>query len=150
MTARYSIGKAAAFADRLGDRAAWYSGGAWERGRIAVRRTLAQSGLPVTREFLSLGCARGNEASGFFSEFCAVVGALAHYEAHTAIYAGLQVDFADEGLYYEAAAGPNWWEFYFEPAHTQANVACPVKVFNYNIPVTYAGIGSSTWNIVKQ
>lgn len=115
MTARYSIGKAAAFADRLRDRAAWYSGGAWERGRIAVRRTLAQSGLPVTREFLSLGCARGNEASGFFSEFCAVVGALAHYEAHTAIYAGLQVDFADEGLYYEAAAGPNWWEYYFEP-----------------------------------
>ena len=27
----------------------------------------------------------------------------------------MQVDFADEGLYYEAAAGPNWWEYYFEP-----------------------------------
>lgn len=115
MTARHSMAKAAAFAERIRDRAAWYSGGAWERGRIAVRRTLAHSGLPVTREFLSLGCARGNEASGVFSEFCAVVGALAHYEAAPAIYAGLHVDFACEGLYYEAAAGPNWWEYYFEP-----------------------------------
>ena len=52
-----------------------------------------------------LGCAPGEDASGLFSEVSAVVGGLAHYEAMPELYAGLRVDFEDEGLYYDPAAG---------------------------------------------
>lgn len=115
MSQRYSIASAMAYADRLADRAAWYSGGAWERTRIAARRALARSGVPLQKEFLELGCARGVDASGVFSEVTAVLGCLAHYEQRREIYAGVRVDFENDGLYYEPSAGPNWWEYYFEP-----------------------------------
>jgi hypothetical protein len=106
---------AAAFVERLRDRTAWYSGVAWGRARIAARAALAAAGLPVRKEFLVLGCAPGEDASGLFSELSAVLGGLAHYEALPRIYAGLRVDFEDDGLYYDPAAGHNWWEYYFEP-----------------------------------
>lgn len=112
---RYTIGNALAFAGRLADRASWYSGGAVQRGRVAGRHALARWGVPLHKEFLELGCARGNEASGVFSEVCAVLGCLDHVERYAELYSGLVVDFGVEGLYYEAAAGPNWWEYYFEP-----------------------------------
>ncbi len=115
MRARDSIGSARAFAARMVDRAAWYSGGAWQRSRVSVRDALARAGVPIQREFLELGCARGVDASGVFSEVTAVLGCLEHYEQRPAIYAGVHVDFRDDGLYYEPAAGPNWWEYYFEP-----------------------------------
>ncbi|MEY4093425.1 MAG: hypothetical protein RLZZ53_624 [Acidobacteriota bacterium] len=112
---RYTLEAAAAWAARLADRAAWYSGGAAERARLAVRTALARTGVPVTREFLELGCARGNEASGLFSEFTAVLGCIHHYEQHRDIYSGLAVDFGVDGLYYDAGRGRNWWEYYFAP-----------------------------------
>jgi hypothetical protein len=112
---RYTIGTALAYAERLADRASWYSGGALQRGRVAGRHALARWGVPLRREFLELGCARGNEASGVFSEVCAVLGSLDHVERYAELYAGLAVDFGVDGLYYERAAGPNWWTYYFEP-----------------------------------
>jgi hypothetical protein len=112
---RYSMRSAAAFAERMRDRTVWYSGLAWGRARIAARAALASAGLPIRKEYLVLGCAPGEDASGLFSEVSAVIGGLAHYEAMPEIYAGLRVDFEDEGLYYEPAAGLNWWEYYFEP-----------------------------------
>lgn len=115
MSSRPPAARAAAFAARLVDRAAWYSGGIAERSRLAVRTTIARAGLPVTREYLELGCATGNEASGLFSEFTAVLGCLHHYQHHRDIYCGMRVDFGAEGLYYDVARGRNWWEYFFEP-----------------------------------
>ena len=112
---RYTVAKARAFAARVVDRASWYSGGAIQQARIAVRSAIAAAGLPLAKEYLELQCAKGNEASGLFSEFCAVIGCLDHFERHRTIYEGLRVDFGRDGLYYEAASGWNWWEYYFEP-----------------------------------
>ena len=50
---------------------------------------------------------------GLFSVYHSVVGALDLYERKQ--LHGLHVDFADKGLYYEAAYGLNWWEYYFKP-----------------------------------
>ena len=116
MTAgRYSLATAMRLAARLADRASWYSGGALQRGRVAGRQALASWGVKIGQEYLELQCAKGNEASGLFSEFCAVIGCLDHFEAHRIIYSGLRVNFGEHGLYYEPARGPNWWEYYFEP-----------------------------------
>lgn len=113
--ARYSVASARAFAERIGNRAAWYSSGACGRARISVRTAIARSGIPLQKELLELGCAAGVDASGVFSEVTAVLGCLKHYEERPEIYAGVHVDFMADGLYYEPAAGPNWWEYYFEP-----------------------------------
>jgi hypothetical protein len=120
MRQRYTLADAERYARRLADRAAWHSGGAVEYARTAIRQTLARAGVPVKPEFLELGCAAGNEASGLFSEFCAVVGCLHYVERHPEVCAGLRVDFASDGLYYEADRGSNWWEYYFEPIHLGA------------------------------
>ena len=79
------------------------------------RYLLLTAGIPIRREFLILRCVGGSAGSGLFSEFCAVLGALDHYEKWKRIYAGLRVDFADHGLYYDPAHGENWWKYYFEP-----------------------------------
>ncbi|MCH9621667.1 MAG: hypothetical protein S4CHLAM20_10920 [Chlamydiia bacterium] len=50
---------------------------------------------------------------GFFSVFNTVVGALDAYDRSE--IDGLQVDFADQGHYYDLDHGPNWWSYYFEP-----------------------------------
>lgn len=51
--------------------------------------------------------------SGFGAEFSAVVGSLHFYEQGN--YAGLKVDLTS-GLYLDPyPAGPNWWEYYFDP-----------------------------------
>lgn len=120
MRRRYTRAAAEAYARRLADRAAWHSGGAVEQARTAIRQTLARAGVPVRQEFLELGCAGGNEASGLFSEFTAVIGCLHHLQTHPETCAGLRVDFGTDGLYYEAGRGPNWWEYYFEPIHLGA------------------------------
>jgi len=106
--------KATVFAERIADRLAWYSRRTGGRARVALRDALAAAGVPLRPERLVLDCAHGDEASGLFSEVAAVVGCLAHYEARPGLYSGLQVDFQDHGLYYDSAAGPNWWEYYFE------------------------------------
>ena len=77
------------------------------------RYLLLTAGFPLKKEFLVLRCIGGQAVSGLFSEFAAVLGALDHYEKWQRLYAGLRVDFADQGLYYEPAHGGNWWEYYF-------------------------------------
>lgn len=110
-----SLTAATAWAERIGSRAAWYSGIAGGRARIVLRDALAEAGVPLRPEWLVLDCADGTEASGLFSEVAAVVGCLAHYEARPGLYSGLHVDFRDHGLYYDPSVGANWWEYYFEP-----------------------------------
>ena len=80
-----------------------------------ARLLLLTAGLPLKRQFLTLRCMEGSEATGLFSEFAVVLGSLEHYERWLPRYAGLRVDFGAGGLYYEPAFGPNWWEYHFEP-----------------------------------
>lgn len=54
-----------------------------------------------------------NRDSGLFSVFQEAVRALNAYEE--SCIAGVKVDFGTQGLYYERAHGPNWWEYYFDP-----------------------------------
>ena len=82
--------------------------------RVA-RLGLVKLKFPLRKEFLVLQCSDGNDASGLFSEFAAVLGMLAHYEKWNAIYAGVNVDFGTQGLYYDPSVGANWWQYYFEP-----------------------------------
>lgn len=51
--------------------------------------------------------------AGLFHNFNIVLGCLDLYDRYE--YLGLTVDFKTEGLYYEEAYGPNWWNYYFEP-----------------------------------
>jgi hypothetical protein len=81
----------------------------------AARTRLVAAGLPLQRQVLVLQCMDGSQASGLFTEFASVLGALEHCERWENHYAGFRVDFADHGLYYDPGAGPNWWEYYFEP-----------------------------------
>jgi len=50
---------------------------------------------------------------GMFSMFHFVLYFLQEYERNT--IDGFEVNFANTGLYYKESAGPNWWEYYFEP-----------------------------------
>ncbi|MDP3719153.1 MAG: nodulation protein NodZ [Acidobacteriota bacterium] len=67
-----------------------------------------------TPEVAVLECRSGADESGLFSEFAAVIGLLDHYERWRHLYAGVRVQFG-HGLYFDAAVGPNWWEYYFAP-----------------------------------
>jgi hypothetical protein len=49
--------------------------------------------------------------AGMFSEFHAVIGALAYGERHGA--AGVRIDFRS-ALYVDPSRGPNWWPYFFE------------------------------------
>ncbi len=51
---------------------------------------------------------------GLFSVFNTVLGVLDYYETSPTCE-GLEVDFGDQGLFYDSAHGANWWEYYFEP-----------------------------------
>jgi hypothetical protein len=99
----------------LQQRAVWYSRIAAGRSRRAARTALTAAGIGLAREFVIVDCPDGDEASGLFSEVAAVLGCLAEVESHPRLYAGMRVDFRDHGLYYDAAMGPNWWEYFFEP-----------------------------------
>lgn len=97
-------------------------GAAWHHGKTAcapaeraTRRILIEAGLPLRKRFLVLTCMTGAETSGLFTEFLAVVGALWQHERWQSIYAGLRVDYGDDGLYYDPLVGLNWWTYYFEP-----------------------------------
>lgn len=78
-------------------------------------------------EIVVLECRRGDDATGFFSEFAAVLGILDHYERWQRLYAGVKVDFG-AGLYYEPSFGPNWWEYYFEPIDLGDHRGAPSRV----------------------
>jgi hypothetical protein len=51
---------------------------------------------------------------GFFSVFNTVLGALDHYDQNKD-HVSLMVNFEDQGHYYDATKGENWWQYYFEP-----------------------------------
>jgi len=81
----------------------------------ATRLRLAAAGLPLARRLLVYRCEDGRNAMGLFAEFRVILGLLAHYEEWKDQYAGVRVDFATAGLFYDPPFGPNWWEYYFEP-----------------------------------
>ena len=99
---------------RLRARATWYSRIGFGQLRRAARRAISGAGIAMSKEFLVLDCAHGDDASGLFSEVAAVVGCIAEVTAHPTLYDGMRVDFQEHGLYYQPAVGPNWWEYYFE------------------------------------
>jgi len=51
--------------------------------------------------------------AGFFSAFLDIISGLDCYEK--GFVAGLEVDYAKTGLYYDPLVGPNWWNYYFKP-----------------------------------
>ena len=51
--------------------------------------------------------------AGMFSVFDDVLALLSDYD--DGYYSGIEVDFAQEGLYYEPGHGDNWWTYYCEP-----------------------------------
>ena len=83
----------------------------------------------LAREVAVVECRKGRDVSGLFSEFAAVLGFLDHYDRRRHLYAGVRVDF-DDGLYYEPAFGPNWWEYYFEPIDIGGGRGAPSRVVN--------------------
>lgn len=97
-------------------------GAARHHGRTAyapaertARRMLIEAGFPLRKQFLVLPCMTGVDTSGLFTEFLAAIGALAQHEQWPSLYAGLRIDYGDQGLYYDRSVGLNWWEYYFEP-----------------------------------
>lgn len=58
---------------------------------------------------ISLGC----RDCGMFSAWMDVLMALEQYDEGK--YAGLTIDFQDQGLYYDKDKGLNWWNYYCEP-----------------------------------
>jgi hypothetical protein len=92
----------------------------------ASRLGAAAAGV-VAREVAVLECRKGPDVSGLFSEFAAVLGFLDHFDRWRHLYAGVRVDF-DDGLYYEPAFGPNWWEYYFEPIDIGGGRGAPSRV----------------------
>jgi hypothetical protein len=63
------------------------------------------------RVYARQGVRRSHAWAGMFSEFHAVIGALAYAEAHGA--AALRIDFRS-ALYVDPDRGPNWWRYFFE------------------------------------
>lgn len=111
--------------------------GTWQQARFrvgvptarAVRacRLGAVAAGVRAREVVVLECRRGDDATGLFSEFAAVLGILDHYERWQRLYAGVKVDFG-AGLYYEPSFGSNWWEYYFEPIDIGGDSGAPSRV----------------------
>ena len=50
---------------------------------------------------------------GFFSAFRNILAAIYIYEQKMDCYAGLEIDFEDNGLYYDPLLGKNSWNYYF-------------------------------------
>ncbi len=58
-----------------------------------------------------------------FSTFLMTVGLLDGYDKGE--YAGVEVRLGKDELYYDAAHGPNWWEYYFSPINTERDPWTP-------------------------
>lgn len=56
---------------------------------------------------------RYREGSGMFAMMYDVIAGLKNYE--TGNLAGFEVDFGNQGIYYEPDCGPNWWTYYWYP-----------------------------------
>lgn len=78
-----------------------------------IVRLALPTGITSRKEFLVLPSAV--YVPGLFSAFATVLGLLEHYDNRRGRYAGIRVNFAAQGLYYDPSAGNNWWEYYFEP-----------------------------------
>lgn len=66
--------------------------------------------------------------TGLFSVFNMVIGSLDFYEKNAC--GGLEIDFADQGLYYESHMGPNWWSYYFEPIELGSKKKANIRSFS--------------------
>lgn len=89
-------------------------------------RLLLPSGLASRKTLLVLPSAP--YAPGLFSAFATVLGLLDHYDNWRGRYAGIRVDFGTEGLYYDASAGKNWWQYYFEPVDRETELNAPKTI----------------------
>ena len=76
------------------------------------------SATPKCLYLESPGYIRG---AGMFHNFNIVLGCLAIYDANP--YLSLQIDFKDQGLYYNAKYGNNWWSYYFEKTYYPARIS---------------------------
>lgn len=56
-----------------------------------------------------------NVARGFFSVMDYVFTCIDWIETHPNQYSGFEVDFKQNGIYYDPAYGPNYWSYYFKP-----------------------------------
>ena len=112
--------------------------GAWRDHEVRARTAAARAWRAVrlgavaahmrSPEVAVVECRQGADVSGLFSEVAAVIGFLDHYDRWQHLYAGVRVDFND-GLYYEPAVGPNWWNYYFEPIEI-GDRGAPERVVN--------------------
>ncbi len=75
---------------------------------------LARVGLARKRVML-MNCAEGREGDGFYAQFSVILGLLEHCERWKGVIAGVKVDFGDWDLYFDASAGNNSWEYFFQP-----------------------------------
>ena len=71
---------------------------------------------------------------GMFSILNYVVGVLYQYDRDS--YAGIRVNFENQGLYYDSEYGPNWWSYYFEPIDLGNIENAKIKRFSKNEFVT--------------
>src|SRR5277367_2110672 len=65
--------------------------------------------------------------TGMFSVFSYAAGILYEYDTHE--YAGIKVDFENNGLYYDQKHGSNWWEYYCKPICLGNTKDCYIKQF---------------------
>jgi hypothetical protein len=56
---------------------------------------------------------KNREGAGMFSMFSDVLALLHSYDS--GICKGVEVNFENEGFYYDPSHGPNWWNYYCEP-----------------------------------
>jgi hypothetical protein len=85
-------------------------------------------GFASRKEFLVLHSA--SYAPGLFSAFATVLGLLEHYDKWQGRYAGVRIDFGNEGLYYDPSAGNNWWEYFFERIDIGSERSAPRTVID--------------------
>lgn len=74
--------------------------------------------------------------NGLFSMYLMVLGMVQEYDKGK--LAGCEVDFGTEGVYYEPAMGPNWWEYYFEPIKLGSKLRAVVRKTTHDEKWNYA------------
>lgn len=67
------------------------------------------------KQVLVLACEDGRETTGFFDQLAVLLGLLEYFEKWGGAFAGVRVDYADRGLYFDPAVGANSWEYHFQP-----------------------------------
>lgn len=89
---------------------------------------------PQPRDYLVVNL--HNYLWGMFAVFSYVIGALHEYDR--GVYSGLEVNFGNDGLYYDESFGPNWWEYYCEPIKLGSPIGANVNHFSIWECGTYA------------